>query len=102
MSEKHESNDMCNVGDDILLILQQDIREIKTALLGNQYNDTGLIKRQLESEAVVKILKEKNSLEINKLSSRIDRILWTAGGISFGVSFIISIVIFILNLKSKI
>jgi hypothetical protein len=102
MGDKHEVNEMCNVPDDILLTLQQDVREIKTALLGNQYNDTGLIKRQCDSETEMKAIKERNEKEFNKMSSRIDRIYWTAGGISFGVSFIISIILFILNLKSKI
>lgn len=102
MGDKHGVNEMCNVPDDILLTLQKDVREIKTALLGNEYNDTGLIKRQCDSETEVKSLKERIEKELNKISSRIDRIYWTAGGISFGVSLIISIVIFILNLKSKV
>lgn len=101
MDHKDGINEMCNVPDDILLTLQQDVREIKTALLGNQYNDTGLIKRQCDSETEIRNVKERIEKELNKISSRIDRIYWTAGGISFGVSLIISIVLFILNLKSK-
>lgn len=97
-----EIDEMCNVPDEILLRLQKDVSEIKTALLGNEYNDSGLIKRQCETEDKLKRLKEKQELDNNKTNNRVDKVYWTAGGISFGVSFIISVILFVLNLLDKI
>jgi uncharacterized lipoprotein YehR (DUF1307 family) len=97
MEERKEINKMCDVPDDILKQLQKDVSDIKTALLGNQYNESGLIKRQCENELKLKSLKSKQEEDSNKINNRIDRIYWTAGGISFGVSFIIGVILFIIN-----
>ncbi len=67
---KKLENDMINVSDNILAILQQDIAEIKSALLGNEYNPSGgLLNRTTYLEK-----------ELDKLKMRYDRMLWTVGG----------------------
>lgn len=102
MEERKEVNEMCDVPDDILKRLQKDVSDIKTALLGNQYNDSGLIKRQCDTETKLRTLKTKQEEDVHSLNNKLDRVYWTAGGISFGISFIIGVILFVINfLKIK-
>lgn len=67
---ENKIKDMNNVSDQILAKLQKDIEEIKLALLGNEYNPTaGLVYRTTEAER-----------QLEKLRTRMDRIIWTASG----------------------
>lgn len=94
--------EVCNVPDEILKQLQEDVGEIKAALLGNKYNDAGLIKKHAEVEENYKRLKEHHDKDITIINSKLDKINWTAGGISAGVSFIIGIVLFVLKITGKL
>lgn len=69
---------------------RKDVSEIKSALLGNKYNPDGLIKRQCNTEE-----------RLTKAEGRIDKIFWTAAGISGGVSGLIGIVALILKFVIK-
>ena len=69
---------------------RKDVSEIKNALLGNEYNPDGLIKRQCNTEE-----------RLTKAEGRIDKIFWTAAGISGGVSGLIGIVALILKFVIK-
>lgn len=69
---------------------RKDVGEIKSALLGNEYNPDGLIKRQCNTEE-----------RLTKAEGKIDKIFWTAAGISGGVSGLIGIVALILKFVIK-
>lgn len=69
---------------------RKDVSEIKSALLGNEYNPDGLIKRQCNTEE-----------RLTKAEGKIDKIFWTAAGISGGVSGLIGIVALILKFVIK-
>jgi len=69
---------------------RKDVSEIKNALLGNEYNPDGLIKRQCNTEE-----------RLTKAEGKIDKIFWTAAGISGGVSGLIGIVALILKFVIK-
>ena len=69
---------------------RKDVSEIKSALLGNEYNPDGLIKRQCNTEE-----------RLTKAEGNIDKIFWTAAGISGGVSGLIGIVALILKFVIK-
>lgn len=69
---------------------RKDVSEIKNALLGNEYNPDGLIKRQCNTEE-----------RLTKAEGRINKIFWTAAGISGGVSGLIGIVALILKFVIK-
>jgi len=71
-------------------VTRKDVSEIKTALLGNEYNPDGLIKRQCNTEE-----------RLTKAEGKIDKIFWTAAGISGGVSGLIGIVALILKFVIK-
>jgi len=45
VKEKRKNSDMCNIPDEMIKSLKEDIAEIKTALLGNKYQKKGLIER---------------------------------------------------------
>lgn len=76
-----ENTKVCEVSDKVLEQLQKDIAEIKIALLGNEYNPTsGLISRMSEVEQ-----------ENIKLRNKLDRIVWTAGGAAFVLSFLFNV-----------
>jgi hypothetical protein len=78
---------MCTIPDSVLITLQKDIAEIKTALLGNEYNpEGGLLCRTTELEK-----------ELEKLRNRYDKMMWTAGGVGAGISFIVSILVFVFD-----
>ena len=94
--------EVCNVPDEILKQLQEDVGEIKAALLGNQYNGKGLIQKQNDIDAELKALKKKHEEDTYAISSRLDKINWTAGGISTGVSMLLGIILFILKLIGKL
>lgn len=84
--EKKEGK-MCDMPNHILAKLQSDIAEIKTALLGNEYNPSGgLLCRTTEVEK-----------ELEKLRSRYDKMIWTAGGAGAAISFLVSILMFIFD-----
>jgi len=91
-----ENNEMY-IPNDIIKNLQtdvtdtrKDVSEIKNALLGNEYNPDGLIKRQCNTEE-----------RLTKAEGKIDKIFWTAAGISGGVSGLIGIVALILKFVIK-
>jgi hypothetical protein len=91
-----ENNEMY-IPNDIIKNLQtdvtdtrKDVSEIKSALLGNEYNPDGLIKRQCNTEE-----------RLTKAEGKIDKIFWTAAGISGGVSGLIGIVALILKFVIK-
>ena len=69
---------------------RKDVSEIKSALLGNEYNPDGLIKRQCNTEE-----------RLTKAEGKIDKIFWTAAGISGGVSGLIGIVALVLKFIIK-
>lgn len=71
-----ETKELQNVSANILAKLQQDIEEIKLALLGNVYNpQAGLVYRMAELER-----------ENMKLKSRVDRIYYVATGVSVALT----------------
>lgn len=75
--------EMCNIPDSVLVKLQKDIEEIKTALLGNEYNpDGGLLSRTSELEK-----------EIEKLKNKYNRVLWTATGAGAVITFLVNLFI---------
>jgi len=95
MSEKlkfnMEGKDMANVPDSVLLHLQKDVAEIKSALLGNEYSShRGLIYRQACTE--------KN---LDAVTNKVNKILWTAAGISAAVSVIFGAVMIIVNIAKS-
>ena len=66
---------------------KQDVSEIKTALLGNKYSENrGLVYRQA--------LTEKN---LDSLTNKVNKILWTAAGISAAVSGVFGLVMIVVN-----
>ena len=69
---------------------RKDVSEIKSALLGNEYNPDGLIKRQCNTEE-----------RLTKAEGKINKIFWTAAGISGGVSFIIGVITLILKFATN-
>lgn len=69
---------------------RKDVTEIKVALLGNEYNPNGLIKRQCNTEA-----------RVDKIENDIKRIFWTTAGISGGVSTIIGGIVIVLKILNK-
>ena len=74
-------NEMGHVPDNVLLVLQQDIAEIKVALLGNAYNPQGgLLSRTA-------CLEDK----LEKLKTRYDKIIWSATGAGAVIAFIIEV-----------
>ena len=78
---------MCNIPDNVLKQLQEDVSAIKVALLGNEYNPAGgLLCRTTELE-----------LELEKLKNRYDKMVWTAAGAAAAVSVLISVIVFILQ-----
>ena len=78
---------MCNVPDNILALLQKDVAEIKVALLGNEYNPQGgLLYRTADLEC-----------KLEKLQTRYEKMMWTAGGAGAAVSFIIGMLMVILD-----
>lgn len=71
-----EEKELQNVSANVLSKLQQDIEEIKLALLGNAYNpQAGLVYRMAELER-----------ENAKLKSRIDRIYYVATGVTVALT----------------
>lgn len=80
--------DMSSIPDHILEQLQKDIAEIKTALLGNEYNPTGgLLYRTTDLEKEFDCLKK----DIERMSRKYDRIIWTAVGAGAIISFMMSL-----------
>jgi hypothetical protein len=78
------TREMCNVPDDILLILQKDVAEIKLALLGNEYNPTaGIVHRMMQVE-----------LENQKLRIRLDRMVAWAAGAAAAMTVIANVIAF--------
>lgn len=74
---------MCEVSDDILKKLQEDVESIKVALLGNQYNPSGgLLCRTTELEG-----------EVAKLKNRYDKIMWMVVGASSVIAFVFNLLI---------
>jgi len=79
--------EMCNVPDKILAQLQNDVAEIKTALLGNEYNPTGgLLFRTTDVEK-----------RIECLEKRIDKAYYLLVGASAAVSFIVNLLAWIIT-----
>lgn len=74
------------VSDNILIKLQKDIEEIKTALLGNEYNPEGLLSRTTCVEN-----------ELEKLKARYERTIAYAAGAGAAVSLIVSVVVFLVS-----
>lgn len=80
--------DVCNIPDVILEQLQKDIAEIKVALLGNAYNPTGgLLCRTTEVEKQMDILKR----DLERMSRKYDKIIWTAVGVGTGMSLLVTV-----------
>ena len=71
-------NKMCEVPDNILEDLRRDVSQIKTALLGNEYNDhRGLL-------CGVKELEDDNK----SMKERFNKIVWTGIGVGSGAGFV--------------
>ena len=69
--------EMCNVPDQILVLLQKDIAEIKVALLGNEYNPAGgLLYRTSELEKQIEYMRA----EQERMKNKYDKIIWTVAG----------------------
>lgn len=75
-----EIKEMYTVPDSVLATLQKDIAEIKTALLGNEYNPAGgLLCRTTELEK-----------EFEKLKLRYEKTMAYATGIAAAVSVVLT------------
>lgn len=86
---KSLQEDMSKTKED-MSVTRKDVNEIKNALLGNEYNPDGLIKRQCNTEE-----------RLTKAEGKINKIFWTVAGISGGVSFIIGVITLILRFVTK-
>lgn len=82
--------DMSKTKED-MSVTRKDVSEIKTALLGNEYNPDGLIKRQCNTEE-----------RLVKVEGKINKIFWTVAGISGGVSFLVGVITLILRFVTKV
>jgi len=81
--------DMCSIPDTVLEKLQKDIEEIKTALLGNEYNPTGgLLCRTTELEKTYELVKR----DLERMSRKYDKIIWTAVGAGSIISFTMTLI----------
>jgi len=79
--------DTYSLPDSTLVKLQKDIEEIKVALLGNEYNPTaGLLYRMTCAEN-----------HIDRLRTKLDRIVWTAGGAAIILSVVFNLLMDVLN-----
>jgi len=73
---------VCNIPDDILTTLQQDIAEIKVALLGNEYNPQGgLLYRVSDLEK-----------HVDRLKNKYERIMWTIVVASSVIAFVFNVI----------
>ncbi len=88
VQEKETKGDnLYKVSDSVLLKLQQDIQEIKVALLGNEYNPTaGLLCRTSELEK-----------ELAKLKNRYDKITWMVVGASTVIGIVFNLIMKMLD-----
>ena len=81
--------EMCNMSDNVLLILQKDVADIKSALLGNEYNPTsGILPRLTCAEKDV----EKVENGLREVKDKINKIIWFAGGIGATAGFVVELV----------
>jgi hypothetical protein len=79
--------DTNNVSDQILAKLQKDIAEIKTALLGNEYNPHGgLLYRTTELEC-----------KLEKLQAKYDKAMWTSGGAAIVIAVVANLVMWLFD-----
>lgn len=80
--------EMCNMSDNVLLILQKDVADIKSALLGSEYNPTsGVLPRLSVAEKEVERLEEQQ----RKINDKINKLVWFAGGIGATAGFIVEL-----------
>lgn len=78
-----KNKEMCNVPDDILKRLQEDVSAIKVALLGNEYNPAGgLLCRTTDLEQ-----------QVEKLRVRYDKMMWTASGAAAVIAIIANLLV---------
>ena len=80
--------EMCNMSDNVLLILQKDVADIKSALLGSEYNPTsGVLPRLSVAEKEVERLEE----QLRVIMDKFNKLIWFAGGIGATAGFIVEI-----------
>lgn len=73
---------MKTIPDEVWEKMQGDIAEIKTALLGNEYNPYGALHQIKEHEKT-----------LVELTTRVNRMMWTAGAIGATAGFLISFIL---------
>jgi hypothetical protein len=81
-----DNKEMCNIPDKILEQLQKDVAEIKTALIGNEYNPTGGLLHRTQ------VLERR----VEDLEKRIDKAFYILVGASAVVSALVNIFAIIL------
>ena len=86
-----KKDNLYKMSNSVLLALQKDIQEIKAALLGNEYNpEGGLLCRTASVER-----------ELDRLKNRYEKMMWTAAGAGTGASFVIAVIVWIIENLSK-
>ncbi|KOY86031.1 hypothetical protein AD998_07630 [bacterium 336/3] len=72
----------------ILYNIQVEIHSIKKAMLGDEYNENGVMKRLSVAESDIDALKKFR-----------DKVIWTASGVSLAIGSLFTFINYIMNLK---
>lgn len=81
-----------NVSGEVLMTLQQDVAEIKVALLGNAYNPAGgLLCRTTDMEQ-----------KLIQLQAKYDKVFWTAGGAAVVIAIIANFFMWVFDMWKTI
>jgi hypothetical protein len=85
-------DEMCNVPDDILLVLQKDIAEIKVALLGNEYNPGGgLLYRVADLEK-----------KVTQLQNKYEKAIWTTSAAAAVIAIIANLIMWLFDVWKSV